>query len=264
MVELGHSAYTQDCHRDKNQLIGGQPGILESAQVHYGRAQFGHIVSTSDLPQPHQQLSAGQSAQVFLGPHPHECAVFANDPSCPDRSNARFPIHTRAVAASTRGGPEPNSAEKAAYCCIAASRRPKTSPNPVSTEVEALACEMRRAHPRWGCPAKRVRVGPDRCERATVAGDGASAVGRMPDCMPAAVCAAAAAMDSIHHQVVTVYDTGVVDASCAFEPAVRVWIVCSILAAVFVSCRAVKDPPRKLLGSLPTQQPPSHAPVTVT
>ena len=30
------------------------------------------------------------------------------------------------------------------------SKRPKSSPWQVSAEVEALACEMRRAHPRWG------------------------------------------------------------------------------------------------------------------
>lgn len=30
------------------------------------------------------------------------------------------------------------------------SHRPKTSPTRVPAEVEALACEMRRAHPRWG------------------------------------------------------------------------------------------------------------------
>ncbi len=34
------------------------------------------------------------------------------------------------------------------------SRRPKTSPTRVSGDVEALACEMRRAHPRWG--ARRI------------------------------------------------------------------------------------------------------------
>jgi transposase InsO family protein len=35
-----------------------------------------------------------------------------------------------------------------------ASRRPRTSPTRLSAEVEALACEMRRAHPRWG--ARRI------------------------------------------------------------------------------------------------------------
>lgn len=34
------------------------------------------------------------------------------------------------------------------------SRRPKTSPTRVPAEVEVLACEMRRAHPRWG--ARRI------------------------------------------------------------------------------------------------------------
>lgn len=35
-----------------------------------------------------------------------------------------------------------------------ASRRPKTSPTRVPAQVEALACEMRRVHPRWG--ARRI------------------------------------------------------------------------------------------------------------
>ncbi len=35
-----------------------------------------------------------------------------------------------------------------------ASRRPKSSPTRLPAEVEALACEMRRAHPRWG--ARRI------------------------------------------------------------------------------------------------------------
>lgn len=34
------------------------------------------------------------------------------------------------------------------------SRRPRTSPTRVAADVEALACEMRRAHPRWG--ARRI------------------------------------------------------------------------------------------------------------
>ncbi|MGY2093483.1 IS481 family transposase [Nocardia gipuzkoensis] len=34
------------------------------------------------------------------------------------------------------------------------SRRPRTSPTRVAAEVEALVCEMRRAHPRWG--ARRI------------------------------------------------------------------------------------------------------------
>jgi transposase InsO family protein len=36
----------------------------------------------------------------------------------------------------------------------AVSSRPRTSPTRVSADVEALACEMRRAHPRWG--ARRI------------------------------------------------------------------------------------------------------------
>src|SRR5579863_9149802 len=35
-----------------------------------------------------------------------------------------------------------------------ASRRPRTSPSRLPAEVEALVCEMRRAHPRWG--ARRI------------------------------------------------------------------------------------------------------------
>jgi transposase InsO family protein len=34
------------------------------------------------------------------------------------------------------------------------SRRPRTSPTRIASDVEALACEMRRAHPRWG--ARRI------------------------------------------------------------------------------------------------------------
>ncbi|MFD9442316.1 helix-turn-helix domain-containing protein [Streptomyces sp. NPDC060006] len=34
------------------------------------------------------------------------------------------------------------------------SRRPRTSPTRLPAEVEALACEMRRANPRWG--ARRI------------------------------------------------------------------------------------------------------------
>ena len=35
-----------------------------------------------------------------------------------------------------------------------ASRRPRTSPSRLPAEVEALVCELRRAHPRWG--ARRI------------------------------------------------------------------------------------------------------------
>ncbi|MFI9332164.1 helix-turn-helix domain-containing protein [Kitasatospora sp. NPDC052868] len=35
-----------------------------------------------------------------------------------------------------------------------ASRRPRTSPTRLPAEVEALVCEMRRSHPRWG--ARRI------------------------------------------------------------------------------------------------------------
>ena len=34
------------------------------------------------------------------------------------------------------------------------SRRPRTSPSRLAPEVEALVCELRRAHPRWG--ARRI------------------------------------------------------------------------------------------------------------
>jgi transposase InsO family protein len=53
-----------------------------------------------------------------------------------------------------------------------ASRRPRTSPSRLPAEVEALVCELRRAHPRWG--ARRIafeaaRRGADRApSRATV------------------------------------------------------------------------------------------------
>jgi hypothetical protein len=35
-----------------------------------------------------------------------------------------------------------------------ASRRPQTSPARLPAEIEALACELRRGHPRWG--ARRI------------------------------------------------------------------------------------------------------------
>src|ERR1700719_824686 len=35
-----------------------------------------------------------------------------------------------------------------------ASRRPRTSPSRLPAQVEALVCELRRAHPRWG--ARRI------------------------------------------------------------------------------------------------------------
>jgi transposase len=35
-----------------------------------------------------------------------------------------------------------------------ASRRPRTSPSRLAAEAEALVCELRRAHPRWG--ARRI------------------------------------------------------------------------------------------------------------
>jgi transposase InsO family protein len=53
-----------------------------------------------------------------------------------------------------------------------ASRRPRTSPSRLPAQVEALVCELRRAHPRWG--ARRIafeaaRRGADRApSRATV------------------------------------------------------------------------------------------------
>jgi transposase len=36
-----------------------------------------------------------------------------------------------------------------------ASRRPRTSPSRLAAEIEALICELRRAHPKWG--ARRLR-----------------------------------------------------------------------------------------------------------
>ncbi len=52
-----------------------------------------------------------------------------------------------------------------------ASRRPKSSPTRIPAEVEALVCEMRRTHPRWG--ARRIsfelgRAGAAAPSRATV------------------------------------------------------------------------------------------------
>ena len=52
-----------------------------------------------------------------------------------------------------------------------ASRRPKTSPTRIPAEVEAMVCEMRRVHPRWG--ARRIafelgRAGRQPPSRATV------------------------------------------------------------------------------------------------
>ena len=53
-----------------------------------------------------------------------------------------------------------------------ASRRPRTSPSRLPAEAESLACELRRAHPRWG--ARRIAFemaqrGTDRApSRATV------------------------------------------------------------------------------------------------
>lgn len=38
-----------------------------------------------------------------------------------------------------------------------ASRRPRTSPSRLAAETEALVCELRRAHPRWG--ARRIAFG---------------------------------------------------------------------------------------------------------
>jgi len=40
-----------------------------------------------------------------------------------------------------------------------ASRRPRTSPTRVESAVEALVCEMRRTHPRWG--ARRITLNSD-------------------------------------------------------------------------------------------------------
>ncbi|MGW6911690.1 helix-turn-helix domain-containing protein [Streptomyces sp. NPDC054940] len=40
------------------------------------------------------------------------------------------------------------------------SRRPRISPNRLPAEVEALACEMRRANPRWRSPSRLSLGGP--------------------------------------------------------------------------------------------------------
>ena len=52
------------------------------------------------------------------------------------------------------------------------SRRPRTSPSRLAAEVEALVCELRRAHPRWG--ARRIAFEiAQRARPGAVAGDGA-------------------------------------------------------------------------------------------
>ncbi|WP_413462937.1 helix-turn-helix domain-containing protein [Salinispora arenicola] len=40
------------------------------------------------------------------------------------------------------------------------SSRPHSSPRQTPPEVEALICELRRNHPRWGCPSSRLRARP--------------------------------------------------------------------------------------------------------
>jgi transposase len=46
------------------------------------------------------------------------------------------------------------------------SRRPKTSPSRLPAEVEALVCELRRAHPRWGARRIAFEVAQRGVERA--------------------------------------------------------------------------------------------------
>lgn len=43
------------------------------------------------------------------------------------------------------------------------SRRPKTMPTRISAEVEALICQLRRAHPRWGARRISFELGRDGC-----------------------------------------------------------------------------------------------------
>ena len=50
------------------------------------------------------------------------------------------------MAGPVRGGRDRRAA--------ASSRRPRTSPSRLPAETEALVCELRRAHPRWG--ARRI------------------------------------------------------------------------------------------------------------
>jgi transposase len=47
-----------------------------------------------------------------------------------------------------------------------ASRRPRTSPSRLLAEIEALVCEMRRAHPRWGARRIAWEVAQKGAERA--------------------------------------------------------------------------------------------------
>src|ERR1700677_1476890 len=47
-----------------------------------------------------------------------------------------------------------------------ASRRPRTSPSRLPGEIEALVCELRRAHPRWGARRIAFEVGQRGVERA--------------------------------------------------------------------------------------------------
>jgi transposase len=47
-----------------------------------------------------------------------------------------------------------------------ASRRPRTSPSRLAAEIEALICELRRAHPKWGARRLRYELGPRGVEPA--------------------------------------------------------------------------------------------------
>ena len=58
-----------------------------------------------------------------------------------------------------------------------ASRRPRTSPSRLAAEVEALVCELRRAHPRWGARRIAFEVAQRGAAARAVAGDGAPGPG---------------------------------------------------------------------------------------
>ena len=58
-----------------------------------------------------------------------------------------------------------------------ASRRPRTSPSRLAAEIEALVCELRRAHPRWGARRIAFEVAQRGVAAGAVAGDGAPGAG---------------------------------------------------------------------------------------
>jgi transposase len=57
------------------------------------------------------------------------------------------------------------------------SRRPRTSPHRISAEVEALICELRRSHPRWGARRLVFELAERGITPGAGAGHGASSAG---------------------------------------------------------------------------------------